>query len=229
MRTYRRRATAIASAATLGLLLSACGGAQEDSAPAQENAPTQEQAPADEQQAPPAQDDMATGGGVTTAEDAYGPGCAQVPTEGEGSVEGMIDDPVGSAAGNNPLLTKLTAAVGAAGLGDTLNQADAEYTVFAPADPAFDELPPEQLDALLNDPAQQQQLSDILTYHVVPQRMTADQIAQTGTLETVQGRQLMTEGEGEGMTVNGANVLCGNVPTANATVFVIDQVLMPEM
>lgn len=229
MRTYRRRATAIASAATLGLLLSACGGAQKDSAPAQENAPTQEQAPADEQQAPPAQDDMATGGGVTTAEDIYGPGCAQVPTEGEGSVEGMIDDPVGSAAGNNPLLTKLTAAVGAAGLGDTLNQRDAEYTVFAPADPAFDELPPEQLDALLNDPAQQQQLSDILTYHVVPQRMTAEQVAQTGTLETVQGGQLMTEGEGEDMTVNGANVLCGNVPTANATVFVIDQVLMPEM
>lgn len=233
MRTYRRRATAIASAATLGLLLSACGGAQEDSAPAQENAPTQEQAPADdqqnEQQAPPPEDDMAAGGGVTTAEDVYGPGCAQVPTEGEGSVEGMIDDPVGTAAGNNPLLTKLTAAVGAAGLGDTLNQADADYTVFAPADPAFDELPPEQLDALLNDPAQQQQLSDILTYHVVPQRMTAEEVAQTGTLETVQGGQLMTEGEGEEMTVNGANVLCGNVPTANATVFVIDQVLMPDM
>lgn len=159
----------------------------------------------------------------------FGPGCAQVPTDpaDEGSVQGMIDDPVGTAASNNPLLTKLTGAVQAAGLVDTLNDPNAQYTVFAPADPAFDALPPEQLDALLTDPAQRGMLTDVLTYHVVPQRMDAEGLARAGTLDTVQGGQVTIEGSGEDLTVNGANVLCGNVPTANATVFVVDQVLMP--
>ena len=227
MRTYRRPIAAIGAAATLSLVLAACGGAEQQPAPGgNEQAPP----PATQQeQAPPQQDDTAASGGVTTAEDVYGPGCAQVPTEGEGSVTGMIDDPVATAASNNPLLTKLVKAVGVAGLADTLNKPEPGYTVFAPADPAFDAIPPDQLDALLNDPAQKQKLTDILTYHVVPKRMTAEEVAKAGTLDTVQGGQIKVEGEGEGMKVNGANVLCGNVPTANATVFVIDQVMMPQM
>ncbi|MEU6131943.1 fasciclin domain-containing protein [Saccharopolyspora sp. NPDC047091] len=215
--TIRRHAAAITgTTAALALALTACGQGQQDDAPAaQPPAPAPAPAPAAD--------------GVTTADDVFGPGCSQVPTDPNdpGSVQGMIDDPVGTAASNNPLLTKLTAAVQAAGLGDTLNKGDANYTVFAPADPAFDAIPADTLNAMLTDPAQKQQLTDLLTYHVVPQRMDADGIAQAGKLPTAQGDELTVEGSGDNLKINGASVLCGNVPTANATVFVVDKVLMP--
>ncbi|MBK0867901.1 MAG: fasciclin domain-containing protein [Saccharopolyspora sp.] len=221
MRIRRQAAALTGSAAVLALALSACGQPAQDSA--ESAAPGQP--PAGQPAAQPAAN------GVTTAEDVFGPGCSQVPTDPNdpGSVQGMVDDPVGTAASNNPLLTKLTAAVQAAGLVDTLNKPDAQYTVFAPADPAFEAIPQDQLEAMLTDPAQKQQLTDVLTYHVVPQRMDAEGLAGAGTLPTAQGGQLKVEGSGENLKVNGASVLCGNVPTANATVFVVDKVLMPQM
>lgn len=167
---------------------------------------------------------MAAGDGVTTADDVYGPGCSQVPTDGEGSVQGMIDDPVATAAGNNPLLNKLEAAVKATDLVDTLNSQEA-ITVFAPADPAFDALG-DQFNQLAENP---DELAPILQYHVVGQRYDREGLIEAGTVETLntEAGPLKIEGEGENMTVNGAKVLCGNVPTANATVFVIDTVLTP--
>lgn len=218
MRIRRRTAAITGTAAALALALTACGQGEQDGAE-----------PAAQQPAPAPAEPQPAADGVTTADDVFGPGCAQVPTDPNdpGSVQGMVDDPVGTAASNNPLLTKLTAAVQAAGLGDTLNKADTPYTVFAPADPAFDAIPKETLDSLLTDPAQKQQLTDILTYHVVPQRMDAEGLAQAKTVPTAQGGQLTIEGSGENLKVNGASVLCGNVPTANATVFVVDKVLMP--
>ncbi|WP_225920591.1 fasciclin domain-containing protein [Pseudonocardia oceani] len=166
--------------------------------------------------------------GVTQTSDIYGPGCTEVPTEGEGSAQGMVDDPVGTAAGNNPLLSTLATAVAAANLGDTLNDTSASYTVFAPANSAFESLPPGTLDSLLADPSGQ--LTDILTYHVVPQRYDAQGLADAGTVATVQGESLTITGEPMSLTIDEqeqATVLCGNIPTANATVFVIDTVLMP--
>ena len=78
----------------------------------------------------------------------FGDGCAQVPTDGAGSFDGMVKDPVATAASNNPLLATLVAAVGAVdGLGDTLNGAEA-LTVFAPFNGAFEEIPPADLNAL---------------------------------------------------------------------------------
>lgn len=223
MRTYQRHAAVTGAVASLTLLLAACGGAQPTEPNAQTQAPPPPPAPAQQMPAPGMSD------GKTTAQDVFGPGCAQVPTDpnDQGSVQGMADDAVGTAASNNPLLTKLTAAVKAAGLVDTLNKPDAQYTVFAPADPAFDAIPPEQLQALLTDPAQKEKLQSILTYHVVDQRMDADGLAQAKSVDTVQGGKVTIEGSGDQIKVNGANVLCGNVPTANATVFVVDQVLMP--
>ncbi|MBE9373849.1 fasciclin domain-containing protein [Saccharopolyspora sp. HNM0983] len=225
------RSTVITGAlAAAALTLSACGS------PGADEPETGQAAPPPPADAPEQGGDGNSGDGAgtqqgqTTADDVFGPGCADVPSDpaDPGSVQGMLDDPVGTAAGNNPLLTKLTAAVESAGLQDTLNDTGAGYTVFAPADPAFDAIPPEQLDALLTDPAQKQMLTDVLTYHVVGERMTADDLAAAGTVDTQQGQQLQVAGSGEEMTVNGARVLCGNVPTANATVFVIDEVLMPE-
>ncbi len=164
--------------------------------------------------------------GVTKTSDTFGAGCASLPkaASDKGSLEGMVTDPVATAASNNPLLTKLVAAVKAAGLVDTLNKTDGKYTVFAPYDPAFEALGADTLNAVLADKAK---LTSILTYHVVPQRMDKNGILKTASLPTVQGGTLKVEGSGDNVTVNGAKVLCGNIPTANATVFVIDKVLMP--
>jgi uncharacterized surface protein with fasciclin (FAS1) repeats len=140
----------------------------------------------------------------------------------------MADDPVATAAGNNPLLSRLAEAVQAAGLTDTLNDPNASYTVFAPANSAFEALPPGTLDQVLADP--QGQLTDPLTYHVVPQRYDAQGLSDAGTVTTLQGTELTVSGEPDFLLVDQqeqASVLCGNISTANATVFVIDKVLMP--
>lgn len=152
----------------------------------------------------------------------FGPGCAAVPTEGEGSVEGMSDDPVATAASNNPLLTTLVAAVTEAGLGDTLNSAEG-ITVFAPTDDAFAEIPKKDLNALLAD---KEALTQVLTHHVVGGELSPEDVA--GTHETLNGSMLTVEGSGEDFTIGNASVICGNVPTANATVYVVDSVLMPQ-
>ncbi len=161
----------------------------------------------------------------------FGDGCAQVPTDGAGSFDGMVKDPVATAASNNPLLTTLVTAVGAVdGLGDTLNGAE-ELTVFAPYNGAFEEIPPADLTALVEGgqaDGQDSTLYKILAHHVVGSNNDADEVA--GSQETLAGDKLTIEGDAEsGMTVSDgtvtANVICGNVPTANATVYVIDKVL----
>ena len=154
----------------------------------------------------------------------FGEACAAVPMDGEGSFSGMADDPVATAASNNPVLSTLVSAVTAAGLVDTLNSAE-DITVFAPTDDAFAALDPATLDAALADPTGL--LTTVLTYHVVPGRLSPDMLA--GTHPTLQGGELTIEGMGEAFTVNGANVVCGDVQTANATVYLIDAVLLPSM
>jgi uncharacterized surface protein with fasciclin (FAS1) repeats len=163
-----------------------------------------------------------SGEGVTTIEDIFGPACSQAPTEG------MVDDPVGTAASNNPLLTTLTQTVIAANLVDILNDPDAQYTVFAPANSAFEELEassPGITDALLAEP--EGKLTTVLTYHLIPQRYDAQGLVDAGSVQSVQGMVEIT-GTPDAPVINGStNVACGNIPTANATVFVIDSVLMP--
>lgn len=166
--------------------------------------------------------------GVTQISDIYGPACNQVPASGPGSAQGMVRDAVGTAASNNPLLTTLARAVQAANLVDTLNNTNTSYTIFAPANSAFQTLPPGTVDKLLADP--QGQLKKVLTYHVVPQRYDAEGLARAGTVQTVEGEPLTITGQKGSLVIDKqtqAHVLCGNIPTANATVFVIDKVLMP--
>ena len=93
----------------------------------------------------------------------FGAACADVPTDGAGSFSGMAEEPVATAASNNPALSTLVTAVGEAGLVDTLNSSDG-ITVFAPANPAFEAIPAKDLQALLKD---KDALTDVLTYHVV--------------------------------------------------------------
>jgi uncharacterized surface protein with fasciclin (FAS1) repeats len=157
------------------------------------------------------------------ADAPFGPACASVPADGAGSFVGMAKDPVATAASNNPALKTLVTAVTAAGLGDTLNSAT-DITVFAPADSAFAAMDQPTLKKALADP--KGLLTTVLTYHVVPGRLTPAQLA--GTHKTLEGQDLTVAGSGEAFTVNGsAKVVCGNVQTANATVYIIDGVLLP--
>lgn len=165
---------------------------------------------------------------MDAAANLVGPGCAdyaEAVPDGAGSVEGMSQDPVAVAASNNPILTTLTAAVSGqvnpeVNLVDTLN--GDEFTVFAPVDDAFAKIDPATIEALKTDTAT---LTSILTYHVVPGQIAPDDIV--GMHTTVQGSDLEVTGSGDDLMVNGAMVICGGVQTANATVYLIDTVLMP--
>ncbi|GAA4228241.1 hypothetical protein GCM10022254_17880 [Actinomadura meridiana] len=135
----------------------------------------------------------------------------------------MSTDPVATAASNNPVLSTLVTAVKKAGLVDTLNSAK-NITVFAPTNDAFNKIPKATLDKVLSD---KKTLTSILTYHVVGQPITPGGLA-SGEFKTLNGAMLKTSGSGESFTIGeGAPVVCGNVHTANATVYIIDSVLMP--
>ena len=208
--------------AALTVALGACSS--EQTAAPEAPAPAEEPAAPSEAETPTS--------GITEISDIFGPACSQVPATGEGSAQGMVDDPVATAASNNPLLKTLTAAVTAANLGDTLNSAEA-LTVFAPADPAFADLEtktPGITKQLTTDPnvaSPDSKLATILKYHVVGKRYNAEGLVEAGSVETLQGDKVTIAGTEMAPTVNGAQVLCGNIPTKNATVFVIGQVLTP--
>lgn len=157
-----------------------------------------------------------------TAAMPFGPGCAAVPADGAGSFAGMAADPVATAASNNPVLSTLVTAVGKAGLGDTLNTAK-DITVFAPTNDAFAALDKATMDKAMGDP--KGLLTTVLTNHVVEGRLSPDQLA--GDHKTLAGTTITVEGSGEDFTVGKAKVVCGNVQTANATVYIIDGVLLP--
>ncbi|NRQ32132.1 fasciclin domain-containing protein [Nonomuraea sp. NN258] len=157
-----------------------------------------------------------------TARRPFGPGCSAVPRTGKGSFAGMAADPVATAASHNPALSTLVAAVQKAGLTDTLNGAGG-ITVFAPTNQAFAKIPKKTLAKVLAD---KKTLTAILTHHVVAGRKTPADLRR-GRFATLQGGTVATRGSGTTYKVNNARVVCGNVATRNATVYIIDTVLMP--
>lgn len=162
---------------------------------------------------------------AAAADAPFGTACSAVPASGSGSFSGMAQDPVATAASNNPVLSTLVTAVKTAGLVDTLNSAK-DITVFAPTNDAFAKIPADTLKKVLADKAT---LTKILTYHVVGQKITPEQLGTAGPFKSLQGQDVTATGSGEDFTVNGdAKVVCGNVQTANATVYLIDTVLMPK-
>ncbi|MGX7824154.1 fasciclin domain-containing protein [Actinokineospora sp. 24-640] len=217
---------AAAAVAAAAFALTACSNSEQPST----GGTTTTMAPATTTEAMTTTTTAAGGGeGVTTAADTFGPACGMLPKGSEpGGLEAMGPQPVATAASTNPLLTKLVAAVGAVdGLGDTLNTAPA-LTVFAPADAAFDALGDAKFKALAAAP---DQLAPILQFHVLSTRYDAEGLAEAGSVKSLNGSapELKIEGDAtSGMTVNGAKVLCGNIPTSNATVFVIDKVMVPS-
>lgn len=160
--------------------------------------------------------------GTDMAGAPFGPGCAAVPADGAGSFGGMAKDPVATAASNNPVLSTLVTAVTEAGLGDTLNTTP-DITVFAPTNDAFAAMDKATLDEAMADP--KGLLTTVLTNHVVAGRLAPDQVA--GEHETLAGTKITVEGSGEDFSVGEAKVVCGDVQTANATVYIIDGVLLP--
>lgn len=219
MRTTKTgKSLAIAAVTSLALFSAACSSDDGDTSTEDTTAPTEE-APSDDAMDP--------------AANLVGPGCAdyaEANPDGPASVDGMAQEPVATAASGNPLLTTLTSAVSGelnpeVDLVDTLN--GGEFTVFAPVDDAFAALPEETV-AALQTPEGAETLSTVLTYHVVEGQMLPEEIVGQ-TLTTVQGDELEIGGDVDNITVgaDNANVICGGVQTANATVYLIDAVLMP--
>jgi uncharacterized surface protein with fasciclin (FAS1) repeats len=203
---------AIAAVASLSLFTAACGSSDGAAAGDATATPTMS-----------AESDAAA--------NLVGPGCADyakaVP-DGAGSVSGMAEDPVATAASNNPLLKTLVQAVSGqlnkdVDLVDTLN--GGEFTVFAPVDDAFAKLDAATVKAL-GTPAGAKTLESVLTYHVIPGQIAPADI--DGTFKTVNGADLTVTGSGDDLRVGDqAGVICGGVKTKNATVYLVDTVLMP--
>lgn len=148
-----------------------------------------------------------------------GPGCAAL----ESSVAGIADQPVGTALAEVPDLSMLADAVDKAGLAEKLNSAEA-LTVFAPSNKAFEAIPQEARDKLM---ANKEQLAKALGYHVVEGKKAPADL-EDATLKTLSGGELTVKGSGDDLMVNDAQVSCGNIATSNATVYVVDKVLMPQ-
>ena len=219
--TLNRSAGLAALALTMSLGLSACGSDDGDTA-ADETTTTQSETAEETPMEESPMDDESMSMDDPAAQ-TFGAACDAVPADGDGSFVGMATEPVATAASANPLLSTLVAAVTAADLGDALNSADG-ITVFAPVNDAFAAFPKKDLKALLKD---KETLTAVLTHHVVAGQLTPEDLA--GEHETLNGDMVSVEGSGEDFTVDGdAAVICGNVPTANATVYIIDSVLMPS-
>lgn len=216
MSSLRSRAPLLVAATVLGLALGGCGA---EDAPESESSPTSSAgASAAETSAAPASDEP------------FGPGCATIPVDGEGSFAGMADDPLLTAATNSQVLTTLVQAATAASLVDSLN-GQQDITVLAPANQAFDAIAADARAGLVADVPR---LTAVLAHHVIQGRLTPADLA--GTHTTLNNDQVTITGSGDAFTIAAdqtlvgaapASVICGNVRTANATVYIIDQVLAP--
>ena len=219
----KRTGTLLALVATATLGLAACGGSDSGSASTDTSSSSSSSmsTPSSSSSSPMTTDSMMTM--------PVGAGCAayaEANASGPGSVSGMAADPVATAASNNPLLKTLTAAVSGqlnpqVNLVNDLN--GGEYTVFAPVDDAFGKIDPATIESLKTDSAT---LTKILTYHVVQGQLSPEEVV--GTHTTLEGGDVTVAGTPDALTVNGSsNVICGGVQTANATVYLVDSVLMP--
>ncbi|MCR9089185.1 MAG: fasciclin domain-containing protein [Rhodobacteraceae bacterium] len=141
-----------------------------------------------------------------------------------GPVSAQSKDIVDTAVGAGTFQT-LVAAVGAAGLVDTL-KGPGPFTVFAPTDDAFAALPDGTVETLLLE-ENKQQLVDILTLHVVPAKVMSSELAgQTVSAKTVNGEKLIIDGR-DGVEVNDATVTAADIEASNGVIHVIDAVILP--
>lgn len=207
------RTVALLAAAALPFALTACGDDSDTGSSASSSSSSESMG---------SDDSMSSSTDAAEAGAPFGEGCASVPEDGKGSFDGMATDPVATAASNNPLLKTLVKAVTEADLAKTLNSSE-DITVFAPTDDAFAAMDQATLDKAMGDP--KGLLTTVLTHHVVEGRLAPEDLA--GTHETLAGDKITVKGSGEDFTVGDATVVCGDVQTANATVYIVDSVLLP--
>jgi uncharacterized surface protein with fasciclin (FAS1) repeats len=213
----------LAAALALPLTFAACGGTEATPAGTSSQSAAAPSSSASSMASPSMSSSPSAS--ASMGDEPFGAACSAVPKSGKGSFDGMSQDPVATAASNNPLLSTLVSAVKAAGLVDTLNGAK-DITVFAPTNDAFKKVPAATMKKAMGD--EKGLLTDVLTAHVVSGRLTPEDLA--GEHQTLnKDAKITVEGSGEDFTVNGdAMVLCGNVQTANATVYIVDSVLLPK-
>lgn len=209
--TRRRRAVGVRAAAAtllLGAALAGCGAAEQPSSK-------------------PEDGDL---GSIGVGPGTYGPACPRLPAGG-GDFPGTAAELITAAAtGEDPLLSTLGRGLDATGLRVALADPAARYTVFAPADAAFEELPAGTVQEWLTAP--RDELYAVLAHHVVVPRYDAQALAAgPDGLETLDDQPLVVTGDPRRLVVDEeqqAGVLCGNITTTNATVFIIDRVLLPD-
>jgi uncharacterized surface protein with fasciclin (FAS1) repeats len=172
----------------------------------------------------------ATGSPTPSPQGPVGDGCDLLPADGAGSLAALATTPAGTGVSTNPQLTTLAQALLAANLVDVVNSKK-DVTVLAPTNAAFDALGPGAVPALVADVPR---LTTVLTHHVLVGRLGPDQLA--GEHRTLNGDSVTVTGTGGSFAIAAdqtlagaapATVVCGNVPTANATVYLVDQVLAP--
>jgi uncharacterized surface protein with fasciclin (FAS1) repeats len=154
-----------------------------------------------------------------------GPACAGFPASGAGSFAAIAEEPAGTAISQIPQLSAMVAAIDAAGLLGALN-GEGPLTIFAPVNAAFDAIPPADLEAMLTDRAG---LNAILLYHGIADELSSSELVDAGEETTIEGRALSVAQRGRRVSINGgqANVICADIATANATIHLIDSLLMP--
>ncbi len=150
---------------------------------------------------------------------------AAVAAHHEGDHGMMKKDIVATAVANGNFKT-LAAALKAAGLVETL-QGDGPFTVFAPTDAAFAKLPEGTVEELLK-PENKEKLIAVLTYHVVPGKVMAEQAVTLDSAETVQGSALHLEVKNDKLMVDNATVVMADVEASNGVIHVIDNVVLPN-
>lgn len=202
---------AVTTAVALALALGACGSGNGDTDGEGAQEPGQESGR-----------EGAAGDGSTDG--PFGPGCSDFPSEGGGSLDAMADQPFATAIADSPVLGNLADALERAGLSEELDNAEG-VTVFAPANDAFDMYPDGQMDDLLKDSGR---LAYLLGYHVVAGEVDSSEL-DGGVFDSLNGGQVRVSGSRAEYTVDGyATVDCADVRTANATVHVVDMLLMPS-
>ena len=146
--------------------------------------------------------------------------CGSIPGEGPGSLGAMSTVTATEAIAQSQLLTTLNSASAGAEVASTL-EGEGPYTVFAPSNAAFGQIPAGELDSLLADPAQ---VDELLSSHVVEGEESLDALAEAGSVTSLSGEKLMIDDGEDELTINGAKVVCGPIQVNNATIYIVDQV-----
>jgi uncharacterized surface protein with fasciclin (FAS1) repeats len=151
-----------------------------------------------------------------------GTGCGFIPVHGSGSFSSMSTQRAATAAASNPELSVFSSAIRAAALRGQLD-AMRSFTLFVPVNSAFSALSGTDI-SFLRRPAN---LVKVVRRNVVPTKITPAQIAHGGSVTSLSGAKLVLTKRGSAYRVDAATVICGNIKTANGTIYVIDKVLLP--